>query len=374
MMKKVRVLHVMGGLWCGGTESYVMNMFRSIDREKVQFEFLIHERAKAHYDDEVLSLGGRIYRIPDRTEIGTIRYLWHLIWTLKQIRPDIIHAHAMFNAGVVMLAAFLVGIRKRVCHSHSTDDQAEFVGLSRKLFQFIMRLCVQLFSTDYAACSETAAQFLFGSKRVEAGEVRVINNGINLSKFLEVETQKVDIIRRELQISENRYVIGLVSRLVEVKNPLFFIGLLEKLCEVHKDIMVVVVGEGPLKPVIEEEVSKRNLGEHVRLTGNRDDVHLMMSIFDIFMLPSFFEGLGIVAIEAQARGVPCLLSEKVPLRTDLGLGLVQFLPLDDEQRWIDAIEAKPSKLNDIHQIKKIFHQKGYDSLSSSNQLLKVYGI
>lgn len=371
--KKLKVLHVLGGLWCGGTETFIMNMYRSIDREKIQFDFLIHEGSKAHYDDEVLSLGGRIFRIPDRTEVGTIKYISSLLRMLLKIKPDVIHAHAMFNAGVVMLTAFVARVKKRVCHSHSSDDQYG-LSLSRRVFRLIMRVCIYLFSTDFAACSDTAAEYLFGSKNFKNGKVNIINNGIDINKYLIVTRDETNKIRKELGISENDYVIGFLSRLVEVKNPLFIIKLFERIREINKDTIIVIVGDGPLKLVIEKELKMRRLTEYVRLTGNRSDVPILMGAFDIFVLPSFFEGLPFVAIEAQAKGLPCIFSDSVPRKTDLGLGLIKYISLDDESEWIKTITSQPSKLNDVDRIKGAFINKGYDAHSASKKLLHIYGV
>ncbi|WP_282937452.1 glycosyltransferase family 1 protein [Paenibacillus sp. RC67] len=370
---KLSVLHVLGGLWCGGTEAFVMNMFRSIDREKVQFDFLIHEKSKAHYDDEVLSLGGNIYRIPDRTEVGTVKYILTLVRILLQIKPDVIHAHAMFNAGVIMLASWLARIKTRVCHAHSSDDQNR-LSLSRKMFRSIMRMCIYVFATHYAACSEKAAEYLFGEGIVKKGKVNLINNGIDVNKYISVTRDQTNQIRKELGVSDKHYVIGLVSRLVEVKNPLYIIKIFEQIREINQDALIVIVGEGPLKWEIEKELKKRNLTEHVRLTGNRSDVPIIMSAFDIFVLPSIFEGLGIVAIEAQARGLPCILSDGVSLKADLGLGLIKYISLNDENEWIRAITSRPKKLMDSHKIIDAFKDEGYDVKSASNKLLQVYGL
>lgn len=373
MTNKVKVLHVLGGLYCGGTETFIMNMFRSIDRDKVDFDFLIHEQSKAHFDDEVLSLGGKIYRIPDRTEVGTLRYIRILIQTLHKIKPDIVHGHAMFNAGIVMIASYFAGIKKRVCHAHSSGDQ-KADSIKRKMFRVFMSTLIKIFSTEQAACSEMASEYLYGKKALKNEKVKLINNGIDIHKFLSVKQTETMLIRKELDLRKDSLVIGLVGRLVDVKNPLFIIYLLERILKINQNTIVVFVGEGPLMIDIKKIIKEKHLAENVRLIGNRTDIPILMSAFDIFLLPSNFEGAPIVAFEAQAQGLPCLVSDKVPQAIDLGLGLVKYLSLNNEEQWIEAIASPQKKEKDIEKIKVAFIKKGYDQQSAAHKLLQIYGV
>ncbi|MDQ0256570.1 glycosyltransferase EpsF [Evansella vedderi] len=372
MSKKIRVLHVLGGLWCGGTETFVMNMFRSIDREKVEFDFLVHEKSRTFYDDEVESLGGRIFRVPDRIEVGTLKYIINLLRILKHQKPDVIHAHAMFNSGVIMLVAYISRIKKRICHAHSTNDQFGN-SISRMLFRLVMRLSLRLFATNYAACSNFAAEYLFGSRLTKKNRIDIINNGVDLHKYFSITQQETNDVRKELMISEDNYVIGIVSRLVEVKNPLFIIKLFKKIHQNDNKTIVVIVGDGPLKVNIEKELEHNGLKKFVRITGNRKDIPQLLSLFDVFVMPSQFEGVPIAAIEAQAKGLPCILSKGVPNTADMGLGLTRHIALNDEKGWVDAINSKPPKIRDIKNIKKAFKTKGFDNGSASYRLLQIYG-
>ncbi|KIL35397.1 hypothetical protein SD71_13895 [Cohnella kolymensis] len=369
--KKIKVMQVLGGLWCGGTETFVMNMYHSVDKEKVQFDFLVHEKSKAHYDDEVLSLGGQIHRISDRHEVGTIRYVINLVRLLRKLNPDIVHSHAMFNSGIVMLAAFLAGIKKRICHAHSAKDESGN-KLSRRIYRLIMRMCIKAFSTNQIACSDVAAEFLFSNKHRSKRAVPIIN-GIDVDKHLSVAVHEVDVIRKQLGISEENYVIGFVGRLVAVKNPLFLIKVFEEIRKINNKAIMVIVGEGSLKIPIQQELKKRDLIGHVRLTGNRTDVPGIMCIFDVLVLPSLFEGLSIVTLEAQASGLPCILSDNVPTTADVGLGLIRYISIRDEEGWVKAAASKQQKVTDHNKIRTAFKYHGFDTASASNKLLKLYG-
>jgi glycosyltransferase EpsF len=371
--ERVKVLHVLGGLFCGGSETFVMNMFRESNPEKIQFEFLIHEKSKSHYDDEVLTRGGTIYRIPDRTEVGIVKYFIILIKTLITIKPDIIHTHAMFNGGAVILAAFIAGIKKRVCHSHSSDDQRG-TDIFRTFFRFIIRILIKLFATDFAACNEDAANYLYGEKMVKRGQVTIINNGVDFKKYHSIKKNKIDLLRRELGIDENHLVIGYVGRLVDVKNPLFLLPIYFELLKYNPHMIFVFAGEGPLKQVIVKEFESRGVVNNLRMLGNRLDIPDLMGVFDVFLLPSIFEGAPIVAIEAQAKSLPCLVSTGIPKSIDLGLGLVRFLPLDKEDLWIKAIKTVKKPIIHEDTIRRVFGKKGYDIASTYTKLMYLYGI
>ncbi|WP_090792431.1 glycosyltransferase family 1 protein [Paenibacillus sp. GP183] len=364
--KKLKVLHVLGGLWCGGTEAFVMNMYRSIDREKVQFVFLIHEKSKAHYDDEVLSLGGIIYRIPDRTEVGTIKYMIYLIRILFKIKPDVIHAHAMFNSGVVMLASFITGIKKRVCHSHNTADQFGD-SISRNIFRTIMRLCIRGFSTDLAACGNEAALYLFGDKILKEGKAHVLKNAVNVEmyKFNGAIRSKV---RDELNAG-NRLVLGHIGRFSKEKNHEFLVYVFKAVHKLHPDSLLVLIGDGEFRPRIEKKVADLELSGAVKFLGIRNDVSKLMQGMDLFVFPSLFEGFPFVLVEAQAAGLNCIISDTITPDTNITQRL-NFLSLKDSPAiWAKKILSSSYKHEDTLEI---IRSKGYDNVTMAKWLTDFY--
>ena len=237
-----------------------------------------------------------------------------------------------------------------------------------------MGICIKIFSTKCIACSKLAGSYLFGKNLVNKGEVEIINNGINIDTFHKEDIKVKDHLTQELDISDRDYVLGFVGRLVPVKNPLFVLLLLERILESIPEAICIIVGEGPLKSEIEYQARKRNLLKSIRLTGNRNDIPDIMGLFDVFLLPSHFEGLPIVALEAQAKGLPCIISDNVPDSVDLGLDLVQQVSLGDIDGWVNAVSKKIENELDKEKIKNVFNSKGFDSKSSSIKLLKVYGV
>ncbi|MFC3884775.1 glycosyltransferase family 1 protein [Bacillus songklensis] len=364
--KKIKVLQVLGGLWSGGTEAFVMNMYRSIDREKVEFDFLIHEKSKAHYDDEVLSLGGRIYRIPGRHEVGTLKYIVNLVRVLRKIKPDVIHSHAMFNSGVVMLAAFLAGIKKRISHSHNTSDQGGG-GISRKIFRFIMRLCIFLFSTNLAACSNKAAKYLFFNKTYSKKQALILNNAVNINDFIYNEKLRHEA-RNEL-CAGGKLVLGHVGRFTEQKNHHFLIDIFKSVHDQYPDSMLVMVGDGPLRPGLETKVAELGLSLAVKFLGVRNDIPKLLQGIDLFVLPSLYEGLPVVLIEAQAAGLSCILSDTITRDTDI-TGRVKFIGLNASPNiWAHEILSSPSNHEDTSEM---IRRNGYDTATTAKRLADLY--
>jgi glycosyltransferase involved in cell wall biosynthesis len=364
--EKTKILQVLGGLYCGGTETFVMNTYRAIDKEKFQFDFLVHEKEEAHYDKEILSLGGKIYRIDDRTEVGTLKYLINLFQIISKINPDVIHSHAMFNSGAIMLVSFLVGIKKRISHSHNTADQSE-KSISRKIFCTIMRILLVLFSTDLLACSKDAGRFLFGSKIANSNKTHVLNNAIDVKKF-RYNAMFREKIRNELNI-QDKLVLGHVGRFNKQKNHELLIDIFKLVHEKDQNAVLVLIGTGPLKPMIEEKVRNLGLSSKVKFLGIRDDIANLMQGFDVFLLPSLFEGFPVVLTEAQGAGLPCIVADTITKDSDI-TGRMKFLDIKySPEVWAQEILA----LSDFHvDTSEIIKTKGYDTSTNALWLGKFY--
>jgi glycosyltransferase involved in cell wall biosynthesis len=365
-MKKKKILHVLGGLYCGGTETFVMNMFRAIDKEKFQFEFLIHEKLEAHYDKEVLELGGRIHRIPDRTEVGTIKYLIILIKTLYKISPDVVHSHAMFNSGAVMFASFFTGVKKRIVHSHNSADQYQSF-LYRKVFRFIMRLLIRIFSSELLACSKDAARYLYGNKCVNLGKTFVLNNAIDVKQFQYKKAVR-EKVRRDLNIEE-KFVIGHIGRFNKQKNHDFLIEVFRELNGKNPNTVLIMIGEGPLKPNIEKKVKELGLSSAVKFLGVRSDISRLMQAMDLFMLPSLFEGFPVVLTEAQGSGLFCIVADTITKDVNI-TGRIKFLDIKDSpEKWTKEILLSNYKHIDTSDIIK---DKGFDNYTNAMRLGEIY--
>lgn len=329
----IRILYIHGGIMnLGGTESYMMNYYRNINRSKIQIDFVVHGFEKGVYDDEIINLGGKIYNIPVKSKdyFGNIKALKEIFANNKY---KIVHSH-MDAMGIIPLKlAKKYNIPVRISHSHNTQH------LTNNKIKFILneyaRKNLYKYSTHMFACSEKAGRWMFGDKLFDKGMVKIIYNAIDIDKF-KFDKLKRDKIRKELNIEHN-FVIGHIGRFDYQKNHLFLLRLFKKVIEKIENAKLILVGDGVLKNIVEKEIIDLGIEKKVVLLGARYDVNILYNIFDMFILPSFFEGLGIVGIEAQINGLDCLFSTNVPDEIDISNNSY-FEDLDsDFLKWRDTI-------------------------------------
>lgn len=306
-MEPVRILHVLGKLNRGGAETLVMNWYRNIDREKMQFDFLIHTDEKCSYTDEILSLGGKIYSVPAYNGKNHFRYVraWN-DFLQKHTEYRIIHGHVRSTAAIYLYIAKKNG-RIAVSHSHSINSGTGFAGVVKHVMQYPIR-----YIADYQwACSLEAGRYLFGKKAICSTKFKVQKNAIDIQNFAYNE-QIRERLRERLGVS-GKTVVGHVGRFIQEKNHAFIIDVFDKYHNINNNSVLLLVGIGPLIETIKEVVREKRLEKQVIFLGERSDVSDIMQALDVFLFPSTHEGLGIVAIEAQASGVPVLMSDTIPL-------------------------------------------------------------
>lgn len=334
-MKPERILYVCGGIMNrGGIESYMMNYYRHINREEIQIDFIVHGNQKGVYDDEIIKLGGYIYRVPVKSKdyFGNVRELKKIFNSGKY---KILHTHMDAMNMVVLKIAKQCGIPFRISHSHNTQH------LTSNPIKFILneyaRKNVKKYATHLFACSELAAEWLYGKQSIKNGNVTIINNAIDFSKYLFSERKRVEM-RNNMRISENEIVIGHIGRFDYQKNHIFLLKIFKKYLETNPDSRLILIGEGHLKPKIIELIDEMQISENVLVVGSTDKVEDYLNMFDIFVFPSLFEGLGIVLIEAQVSGLQCITSDQVPKEANI-TGNVSYLSLDEsEKTWSNQIE------------------------------------
>lgn len=329
-----KVLHVVGCMRRGGAETMIMNYYRNIDRSKIQFDFLTTVEGDHDYNNEILSMGGRIIVIKPPKK-GVIRYIISVINTIKKYGPyDAVHAHTLFNCGLVLFAARIAGVRKRISHSHSTDrDKNRPLW---RIYQYIMRKLIILNATKMLACGEKAGAYLYGSRGVNSQKFMLLPNAINIDEF--VTNEKSYAFRKEYGISEKTILIVNVARFSLVKNHIFMLNIADSLKHRITNFKLIFVGDGELREKIYTKAQELGLSEYIIFAGIRSDIPNVLNSMDIFILPSLREGVPISLIEAQAAGLKCLVSERVTTEADLGLGLVTFLPVNDNADfWAESI-------------------------------------
>lgn len=328
--KPIRILHVLGGLNLGGAETMIMNYYRNIDKNKIQFDFIIHSNHKQFYEDEILSMGGKIYRFPKYRIVNHFKYkkAWKKFFN-KHPEYKIIHGH-MRSTAVIYLKIALDFKLLTISHSHSTDNGKGIISLIKNIY------CKNIikYSNYCFACSDEAAVWLFGNNILSSNKYLQLKNAIDLDKYKYNEGIRKSV-KKKLGV-ENDFVIGHIGRFCYQKNHKFLVAILQKMINFgYKNIKLLLIGNGELKKSIIEQCELLNIRENVIFLENRTDVNELLQAMDVFCFPSFHEGLGIVSIESQASGLPTIVSNNVPSSVLLTNNILQ-LPLEEEL-WIEEI-------------------------------------
>ncbi|MEG7334965.1 glycosyltransferase family 1 protein [Bacillus sp. 0102A] len=368
-----RVLHVLSGMNRGGAETMVMNLYRKMDRSKVQFDFLTYRNDPCAFDEEILSLGGRLFYVPSIGQSNPLTFVRNVRHTITENGPfSAVHAHTDFQTGFIALAARLAGVPVRVCHSHNTSWKTGFNWKDR-LQLMVFRRLILANATALCACGEDAGRFLFGPSNME--RVHLLPNGIDLDLFAP-NVQWADEEKTARGIAADRLIIGHVARFHEVKNHVFLLKLAAHLKEHGVRFQLVLAGDGPLREKMEEEARRQNLLSDVLFLGTEDNIHELMRTFDVFVMPSLYEGLPVVLVEAQASGLPCIISDTITEKVDVGLGLVTRLNLSEPIGiWAETIaRAAAAGRPKRELIKETLAELGYDAQQNVGALLNVYNI
>ena len=329
-MTPIRVLQVVTHMERGGLESMIMNYYRRIDREKVQFDFLVHRQERAAFDDEIESLGGRIYRLP-RLVPWSKSYLSALNHFFDE-HPEykVVHVHQDCLSSVILKVAAQHNVPVRVAHSHSASQD--------KNLKYLIKLWYKRFIPKYAAnlfaCGKDAGDWMFGGATYQ-----IINNAIDVAAYTYDPTKRQEM-RRRLGL-ENEFTIGHVGRFNQPKNHPFLLDIFAALLERELNAVLLLVGGGEDMPKIQAKAHALGIAEHVRFLGVRSDVADLMQAMDVFVFPSLYEGLPVTMVEAQAAGLPCLISDKVPPECIITEGLVDILSLSaGPETWAERILEK----------------------------------
>ncbi len=339
----IRVLQIVGRMDRGGIETMIMNLYRNIDREKVQFDFLAHYGREAVYNEEIRAMGGRIYEMPALKDENHV-YYWRLFAYLKALRKffrehqeyRVIHGHMTNTASLYMPIAKKNGVTCRIAHSHSTKGKAGLLGIVTNLLQ----KPVYRHGTDFFACSEGAKSWLYPQKLIDAGKVQILANAVDAARF-RYNREIREKMRQELELGD-RLTVVCVARFRPEKNQTFLIDVLQELVKVREDVVMVFAGEGPCEDDVKAKVQQYGLESFARFLGMRTDVPDILQAADVFALPSLFEGMPVTAIEAQAAGLYCVVTEGLTDEMN-ALGMVEYVP-HDPALWAKRLANAGSQL------------------------------
>lgn len=363
-MKPVRVLFVSGGtLDYGGISSWMLAYASELNRDLVAVDFLVHGMEPGAREQDALKLGAKVWHVPYRGQdpVGNQKGMRQAIGS----GYDIVHAHMDGMNAYPLEIAKQNGIPVRISHSHNTDFLTQ--NPIRRAFHEAARRRIPTSATHLFACSESAGRFLYGDARFDAGQVTLVKNAIDAAKF-RFDAVARDCLRAQIGVGD-RFLVGHIGRFdLRQKNQLFLLDSFAKAKQKRPDLMLALVGDGADRAEVETRIRELNLTNDVLLLGYREDVAALYSAFDLFALPSLFEGLGIVLIEAQASGLDCLASEAVPRETQLGN--CRYLSLEAEV-WAGALALAGNKTDRDFPAEEIAAQ-GYDIHAAAQVLQQFY--
>lgn len=346
----------------GGAETFIMNLYRNINRSQIQFDFLVSR--DGFFDQEIKKMGGKIFKIPYLTDVGQIEYTKNLKEFFKTHHNyKIIHSHIDQVSGLILKIANKCDIPIRISHSHSTKNTN---GIFGKIYKKYLQNKINTNATDLLACEQEAANWLF---KENADKALIIKNGIEVEKF-EFSIEKRKKIRQELQIDDSTVLIGHVGRFLKVKNHSFLLDIFKEYHNINRNSKLILVGDGPLKNDIEKKVKKLNLEKWVIFLGIRTDVDYIYSALDVLVFPSLFEGLSFTLIESQTAGLPTYTSDSIDPNTKVTDKLELISLNKSAKEWAEKIQVLPIK-HRRDELKKI-RANGYDIKESVAKIEKFY--
>ena len=353
-MNPFRVLHVLGKMNRGGAETMVMNLYRNIDRSKVQFDFIVHSIEKGDYDDEIKELGGNIFYLPKFRFSTVLKYVNSWVeFFYKHPEYQIIHGHIRSTASIYLPLAQKYGL-KTVIHSHSTSNGSGFPSLIKYFFQIPLRWDIVDY---YFACSKDSGRWLYGNARLTKANFHIFKNTIETMKYIQCPKVRISK-RREMQL-EGKFVIGHVGRFHQSKNHDFIIDILSEIYKKNKQVLLLLIGTGDLENKIKQKVSALGFSDIVKFLGVRSDVPDLLRAMDVFLFPSLYEGLPITLVEAQAAGLKIFASDNITKEITL-TDCVEFISLDQPASyWADLILHNSGNYERYNTYSEIC-QEGYD--------------
>jgi glycosyltransferase involved in cell wall biosynthesis len=365
MQEPIRIVHNIASLHLGGSQAFVMNMYRNIDRSKVQFDFVVTPETKEGFYDEITNLGGKIFSCPRYKGTNHIQYnKWWDDFFNEHPEYKVIHGHVRSTASIYLKIAKRHGL-VTIAHSHSTSNGNGISAIVKRIMQLPIRK-----QADYLfACSDKAGKWLYGEKAITQQNYYMIPNGVDLKRF-EFDVNKRNQMRMTLGIKKDMMILGHIGRLSTPKNHKFLLNVFNKYHKINSNSKLLLVGDGELFDCIKEHIDKLNISDAVIMTGSKQNTEDYYQVMDIFVFPSLWEGLPVSVVEAQANGLQCLISDVITHDVDL-TDLIQYLPLDEEL-WLGAIvEAHKKKRMGLTN-ENIQRLQPFDALTVANKLQEFY--
>lgn len=373
-MKKIKVLVVAATMNAGGLENQLMHLLRNADKERFQIDFS-SKVADSYYRKEIEALGAKYHVLPEMNRKNMLSYFRTMVRIMKTGQYDVVHSNELFHSGVVLLAACFAGVKCRIAHSHSIydlDDINAKRSAIRKIYSSIMRWMILQFSNVQIACSTAAGEFLFGKKTLKKDTYHLLFNSVDTREYIENYAAE-----ETGEFCESEWINVLhVGRVYEVKNQLFITEIAEELKKRDKKIRILCAGKGnqDYMDKVQEVIKSKDLQKHMKMLGVRKDISKLLRKSKAFILPSLYEGMPLVLIEAQASGIHCVSADTFSKEVDFGIDAVEWLPLQSgAEKWADAIETAIEKgRKEKTEVVNAIEEKGFDSRIFTEKLCKLY--
>lgn len=363
----IRVLQYLGCLGPGGTQAFLLELYNKIDRDKVQFDFVVfpNQRDELNYKT-IIKMGGKIYESPRYNVKNHMPFChWWNDFFRQHREYHVLHSHIRGSASVVIPIAKKYGVIT-IAHSHSTSNGSGIGALIRDIMQLPIR-----YQADYLfACSDKAGKWLYGENAVRKPNYRMIPNGVDLKRFA-YDAQKRCQMRQALEIADNTFVLGHIGRITTPKNHKFLVELFAAYHKSDPDSKLLLVGDGDLFTEVKQQIEHLGIDDAVVMTGNKTNTEDFYQVMDIFVFPSLWEGLPVSVVEAQANGLPCLLSDVITHDVDL-TDQVHYLPLNEEKIWLKEIEAVRSQKRTAATAENLRKLQPFDAAVVAQNLQKFY--
>jgi glycosyltransferase involved in cell wall biosynthesis len=372
----IRILHVVGGMNRGGVETWLMHVLRHIDRDRFHMDFVVHTEKPCPYDSEVRALGSKI--IPCLTPAKPWLYDRNFKRILREYGPyDIVHSHVHNFSGYVLYLAKQAGVPVRIAHSHNDTSAIDAkAGLHRRLYLTLTKWLIDRYATLCLAASYKVVTVLFNQAWKTNSRCRILYCGVDLTPFRDLVDSVA--VRAEFGIPADAFVLGHVGRFEEQKNHKFLIDIVAEIAKREPKMHLLLIGDGSLRAAIEKKVIQNGLAKRVTFTGLRPDVpRLMLGAMDLFLLPSIHEALGLVLIEAQAAGLPCVFSDVVPEEANAVKPLVRQVSLSKSaSEWAEAVISAKSGASAIAQADTlpVLENSPFNIVVSVKKLTEVYEV
>lgn len=346
-MGKIRIAYIVGGLTSGGVEAVIYNYCSCFDPSKYELVYISYDIPNPEIKVKFEKLNFKVYLVTKKKD-NIVKSMIEVYRILKKHKINIIHSHMTVMSFITSFIGIFCGIKVRIAHAHLDQNVIGF----KKLFYFLCKTLTKLSSTEYFACGISAAKFLYGERCFEKGRVRIIKNAINGDDYIFNKNIRNKV--REEYCVYNKLLLGNVARFTEQKNHGFLIEIFKKIYEKNKDIMLLCVGDGPLLKNIKQKVIDYGLEKAVIFTGFCDNLNEIYQAFDVFLLPSLYEGLPLVLVEAQASGLKICASDKITKEIAI-TDNIKYLPIESTNIWV----------------KELMCFSDYQRLNSTNELIKA---